>query len=288
MDFDEIRKLTIVALFSDEVLMERLVLKGGNAINLIHKLGSRSSLDLDFSLDGDLSDLSDAEGRIFHALKDRFDSAGLVVFDEKLQEKPKIKGINNRPWWGGYELSFKVIEREKYNQFKSGTHAKMQINALPIGANQERVFRVDMSKNEFTDGKIKVELDYYTIYVYTLAMVVIEKLRALCQQMPDYVIKPRGNPRARDFYDVHLILTEGGVDIASPENLALARSIFAVKQVPLQLLSLIRNYREFHRPDWPAVIASVKTELNEYDFYFDYVLSQIERLKSLWVEESPL
>ena len=35
MDFDQIRRLTIVALFSDDELSERLVLKGGNALSLV-------------------------------------------------------------------------------------------------------------------------------------------------------------------------------------------------------------------------------------------------------------
>ena len=48
MDFDEIRRHTIVALFSDDALLEGLVLKGGNAISLIYGFGNRASLDLDW------------------------------------------------------------------------------------------------------------------------------------------------------------------------------------------------------------------------------------------------
>ena len=36
MDFAEIRRVTITALFSDHVLYERLVLKGGNALSLVY------------------------------------------------------------------------------------------------------------------------------------------------------------------------------------------------------------------------------------------------------------
>ena len=38
LDFDQIRKLTIAALFSDDELLERLVLKGGNALNFVYRL----------------------------------------------------------------------------------------------------------------------------------------------------------------------------------------------------------------------------------------------------------
>jgi hypothetical protein len=39
-----------------------------------------------------------------------------------------------------------------------------------------------------------------------------------------------------------------------------------------------------HRPDWPAVVAAVAESLNEFDFYFDFVVAQIAALKTLWVE----
>jgi predicted nucleotidyltransferase component of viral defense system len=50
LGFEDIRKLTITALFSDEVLFEQLVLKGGNALSLVHGISPRDSLDLDFSM----------------------------------------------------------------------------------------------------------------------------------------------------------------------------------------------------------------------------------------------
>ncbi len=50
VDFDEIRRLTITALFSDDELYEQIVLKGGNAISLVYGYSSRGSLDLDFSI----------------------------------------------------------------------------------------------------------------------------------------------------------------------------------------------------------------------------------------------
>ncbi len=45
IDLDEVRRLILIALFSDDELMEALVFKGGNALALIHKVGSRASLD---------------------------------------------------------------------------------------------------------------------------------------------------------------------------------------------------------------------------------------------------
>ena len=35
MDFEEIRRQTIIALFSDDVLFDQIVLKGGNALGIL-------------------------------------------------------------------------------------------------------------------------------------------------------------------------------------------------------------------------------------------------------------
>ncbi len=167
MTFEEIRRITIIALFSDDELVDQLVLKGGNALSLIHKISSRTSLDLDFSLATDLGDLDDARTRIFRALKDRFDSHGYVVFDEQLKRKPRLDGPDERPWWGGYELKFKIIEKKKHQQL-SNHPEKRSIDAQTVGPGQRRVFMVDLSKHEYTDGKQEFELENYAIYVYSL------------------------------------------------------------------------------------------------------------------------
>jgi predicted nucleotidyltransferase component of viral defense system len=88
MDLKEIRRIVIIALFSDDELMEKFVLKGGNALDLIHRIGTRSSVDVDISMPDDFTDPEDAQRRIFRALRDRFDAAGFVVFDEAFEPKP--------------------------------------------------------------------------------------------------------------------------------------------------------------------------------------------------------
>jgi hypothetical protein len=238
-------------------------------------------------MDSDFADLPDARMRLFQGLHDRFDAMGFVVFDEQLEPKPRLKGADTKPWWGGYELRFKIIERQKYEVLK-GRPDKLRINATVTGVNQERTFTVDLSKCEYTEGKVKQEFDYYTIYVYTPEMIVIEKLRAICQQMPDYTHRGFPSARARDFYDIHGAVTKVGIDLASKRNLEIARHMFAAKQVPLSLLAKIREQREFHRPDWPSVRGTASDTVEEFDFYFDFVVDQVERLKSLWVEDAPL
>lgn len=284
---DEIRKQTIIALFSDEFLFERLVLKGGNAIHFVHQLPFRSSVDLDFSMAGDFEDLEEAKQHLFSTLKNHFSALGFVVFDERLSPKPRIQGVDELPWWGGYELLFKLISREKFDRLRYYPE-KMRIDALPVGPRQERSFSIDLSKYEYTDAKATLGLGEYSIPVYTLEMIALEKLRALCQQMPAYGIKGQRTRRARDFYDIHLIASEGGINLTAEKNRQLLYLIFEAKQVPLELLAQIGDYREFHRENWSSVIDAVGGGTEGYDFYFDFVLGLVEDLKPFWMKDAPL
>lgn len=286
MNPEEIRKQTILALFSDEFLFDRLVLKGGNAIHLVHKLALRSSLDLDFSMAGDFEDLEEAKRHLFASLKNHFSALGYVVIDELLTSKPKVQRSEDRSWWGGYELRFKIISREKFRQLRDRPD-RLGVNALTVGPRQERSFSVDLSKSEYIEAKAIVDFGEYPIPVYTLDMIAVEKLRAICQQMPEYEIKGVRTQRARDFYDIHLIVTKRNTDLDSAANHDLIRNIFAAKRVPLELLGRIADYREFHRGDWPAVLDAVGGIANSYDFHFDFVLALVERLKPLWEKDAP-
>jgi predicted nucleotidyltransferase component of viral defense system len=283
MDFAEVRRLTIVALFSDDKLFEQLVLKGGNALSLIYRLSPRTSLDLDFSIEEDFSDLDDTRRRVLRAVRNRFSAAGYAVFDDTFEPKPRVPGPNQEFWWGGYELKFKLIEEAKHKALGGNIEA-VRRNALVVGPEQQRNFSVDMSKYEYCQGKVERELDHYAIAVYSLEMIVIEKLRALCQQMSEYPRRIHPSPRARDFYDIYTVVTTARIDISTPTNIELARHIFGAKQVPLALLDKMDEMREFHRPDWPAVVSAVGEKLKEFDFYFDFVIGQIRALKALWME----
>ena len=113
IDLAEIRKLIIVSIASDDMLMERLVLKGGNALELVHHIGGRASLDLDYSMEDDFDDLGDVKERLFRALRERFDSVGMVVFDYKFETRPATMSSEQGVTWGGYTAEFKLISRER-------------------------------------------------------------------------------------------------------------------------------------------------------------------------------
>lgn len=269
-------------MFSDDSLMEQLVLKGGNALRVAYGIGNRASLDFDFSLPSDFADPDDAKRRILGSLRDRFDSAGYVLFDEVFEEIPlwRDDGESSK----GYSIRFKLIEKERYGRLKGDLPA-MQRSAQTVDeGTQQRTFTIEISKDEYCGDKRRVSLDDYSIYVYSPTMIAIEKLRAICQQMPEYTLRKYKTSRARDFYDIRTLIEVLGVNLSAPESLELFKRIFAAKEVPLRLLRRIPDYRAFHEAGWAYVVSSAEKAPAPFDSYFDFVIHEIERLEPLWME----
>lgn len=281
MDPDFIRRVIIRGLFSDDALLGQLVLKGGNALHLVHKIGNRSSLDIDVSLEHDFADAKNSVERIFVSMRKRFAAEGLHMFDEDFEEQGGGAKDEKGRIWGGYQLTFKVIELRRYEELGKDL-SKAQIQSLPVGPSQERSFTVQISRFEYCAGKEEVEFDDFLVCVYTPAMIAFEKLRAICQQMPEYPLRKNRTPRARDFYDITVISLWEGIDFGSSKNHALVKHIFEAKLVPLNLIAKIQVQREFHRQDWTQVQNAVPISLKEFDFYFDFVVKQAQLLKPLW------
>jgi hypothetical protein len=283
MELSEIRRIAITAMFADDYLLDRVVLKGGNALNLIYGVGTRASLDLDFSIEADFPDPDEARDRIFRALRARFDSAGYVVFDETFAPRPAVAKATQSPRWGGYLVEFKLTSRELFDRLHRDVNA-LRRQSLVIGPAQMKVFTIDLSRYEYCEQKRECELDDFIIYVYTPEMIAVEKVRAICQQMPEYAVNTHHHPRARDFYDIALVIRECSVTFAAPELHQLVRDIFAAKEVPLSLIGHIDRHREFHRADWPKVEQAVAEQLAAFDDYFDFVVTETAKLQPLWVE----
>ena len=282
MDFAEIRSLVIVALFSEDQLLDQLVLKGGNAINLIYGYGSRSSLDIDCSIDGDFAHPDQIGDVVLRALRARFREKDHEVFDFSFEPRPSVRRSDINSRWGGYAAEFKIIERARLER-AGGSLENMRRTALEIGPSHQRTFRVDFSKYEFCGEKRQEELQDYAIFVYTPEMLSLEKLRAICQQMEEYTMQRNRSPRARDFYDIYVVLNEAKIDWADRKCVEIARGIFGAKDVPPRLIELIPRYRHFHQQDWPSVENSVSERLESFDFYVDFVVRESAKLQPLWV-----
>lgn len=284
---DEIKKLVVIAVFSDDQLMEQMVLKGGNAMDLIHNISTRASVDVDLSMASDFAatDRCDIRDRLEKALKQTFRPAGYEVFDVKMQNRPRTVTPDVADFWGGYRIEFKLADRAAFEKFSEDIR-QLRRHALPLG--QGPKFMIDISKFEYTDGKQPQELHGYRIFVYSPEMIVAEKLRAICQQMPEYgpVVK-RGRPgasRARDFVDIHALVTKRHLDMGTSDNRTLISNMFEAKRVPLHLLGHISKYRDFHQMDFQAVRDTVKPGvlLKDFIFYFDFVTNLVDQLEPLW------
>lgn len=287
---DELRRRIIISLVSDDELMELLVLKGGNAIDLVHGLAGRASLDLDFSLPGDFPDpdLLAMEDR-FRALLERgLAEVGYTAIDVTLQPKPGKVTPDLKDFWGGYLLTFKVISIETFEMY-AGDERSRRTRSEDIGSGHRKNFKVDFSKHEYCEGKKPHDIEGYRVWVYTPVMIVCEKLRAICQQMPEYRESGKSQtaaPRARDFFDIHLLVDEAGVDLKSPDTKDLLQAIFEAKRVPLHLLDEIKARSNFHRDNFASLraVTSPGTTLKDFDYYVNHVVECVELLKPFRVK----
>jgi predicted nucleotidyltransferase component of viral defense system len=283
-DIQHIKQLAIIALCSDDELMEMLVLKGGNAITLLYREHSRASIDIDFSIeeDFDKSDLPKIRKKIETQLTTTLGEHGYIPFDIKFTEKPEVKPYGTKEFWGGYSVTFKLATKQAYEEHKDNIQ-NLRVRSLGIGQSEKRTFNIDISKYEFCRNKVQEEIDGYTVYVYTPEMLVTEKIRAICQQMEEYELCTK-SARARDFFDIHLLMEKYAIDLMDKDNLELIKSIFQAKEVPLSLIGKIPEYRDFHKRDFASVEDTVPSgvELMEYDDYFDYVVEKVMPLKVLW------
>jgi len=164
MEADEIRKLILKAIYSDEWLYNQLVLKGGNALSLVYEIGGRSSLDLDFSIKTDFNNNAEVASRLFHALKTAFNQIGMEVFDFHLEPKPKI---TQDDWWGGYKVEFKLITKALAKTLDNRI-GDMRRRTITIDAgSQRRKYSIEISKYKYTEDKNEVTLDDVRIWVYS-------------------------------------------------------------------------------------------------------------------------
>lgn len=288
-DLEWLRTQFILALAESATLRSLLVLKGGAAVALVHRVGMRASTGLDYSIAGDAENPSELGERIFAALRSRLEPQGLVVFDASFVARPE--SAVSDPTWGGYAALFKLIERKHFDAL-AGNIERIRRQALSVtgGLQATRTFRVEISKFEHCEPNVVMLIaEGISCRVYSRELLVAEKLRALCQQMPEYTPRRHPAPRARDYYDLHALLTEGGIDLADEDMHDLVRVVFGAKSVEVELLTRLDSHRDFHASDWPAVQNTIPAgRPAEFDFYVDFVVAEVRKLsKPLRMKDAP-
>ncbi|MFJ1491657.1 nucleotidyl transferase AbiEii/AbiGii toxin family protein [Capnocytophaga canis] len=268
LSIDEIKIQTLKALMSDQELMYGLVLKGGNALHLAYDISNRGSIDIDFSIKGSFSqeEYARLKSKFDALLNNQFSTKQIVAYDVHFYEKPKQGKVPN---WLGYCLEFKLVARELFDTHGNDID-KIRRESIKING-QSTKYKVDISAFEYVEGSSQKEIDGVLLNVYSPEMIVVEKLRALCQSMGAYKnIVPSSNTkqRARDIYDIEIIRSNFKSLNITKE---LIENIFEAKSVPVKFLGNIHTLREQNRQGWDTVIATVSPseKLLSYDDYFD-------------------
>jgi len=135
LEHEQVRRLAITAVFSDDYFFERVVLKGGNALAIALGLGGRSSLDLDFSIENDFENPAEAAQRLEAALNRRFASVGIVVVISLLVLVRSRHERSSKV--GGYLAEFKLLEEARYKKIGDDKQVRGR-ESMVIGPGQQR------------------------------------------------------------------------------------------------------------------------------------------------------
>jgi len=95
--------------------MDTFVLKGGNALEIGYKMSSRASIDVDVSMTSDFEDYEKILKKLENIFKETYKENDYIIFDFKMAPKPRVLSEKLKDFWGGYQITYKIIEQEKYN-----------------------------------------------------------------------------------------------------------------------------------------------------------------------------
>ena len=140
---------------------------------------------------------------------------------------------------------------------------------IPAGAASSKI-EIEISEYEYCDSAEKVELDGSIITCYSTALLILEKLRAICQQHPRY---PHGKlkNRARDYFDIYQLVKKHRSDELYPELRHHLPQVLTAKDVSVDLLKEIfePEFVEFQASHFASVEATVKETMEPFDFYLE-------------------
>jgi hypothetical protein len=155
-------------------------------------------------------------------------------------------------------------------------------NALiPEGSNSPKI-QIDLSENEYCGMSRTKTIHGTKIRAYSREMLVLEKMRAICQQHPKYPYRQQMKNRARDFYDIHGLTVD-----ASDEFIQRCRrhlnAVFDAKEVPLWLLGALWDDDAFvdeFRRGFDQVKDTVRGRLDDFDVYLEHTRFLIQDICS--------
>lgn len=272
MTIDHVIETLLLAIYSNKMLADKLILKGGQALRVKEKLINRFSADADFSTPQNIENTEIFFELLHTALSKEFHDQGYYVFSFKFTKRPKTLKTGAPDYWSGWGIEFKIIEANKRNLSKE----KLDREALiPDGAISPRI-TLDVSEYEYCGSIEKIKIGHSDVVAtsYSRTLLILEKIRAICQQHPKYPHK-NSDQRARDYYDIERLweksLQQDDETFFIEELQAHVRSVFAAKDVNTNLLVAIfeADFIEIQRSGWAQVVDTVKGRLQNFDYYVE-------------------
>jgi hypothetical protein len=270
MTITEVIDLSILAICRNPHVSKAVVLKGGSAIRLFEKDGHRLSIDADFSLEQNLENDEDIFfERIEKALSNEFKNKRLIVIDFAANRRPAKPKQGFPLSWGGWECKFKLVSKD----FQHKPIEVQRRNAIiPEGSNSP-IMEIDISDGEYCGSKRSIMIRGVKVQGYTRELLILEKIRAICQQHPLYEFASRkGKNRARDFYDIQRLSQhiDDGFIKRCRQHL---EKVFKAKEVPLKLVNVLWD-EEFVTEQgmgFQEVVDTVSDKIEPFDVYVQHV-----------------
>jgi hypothetical protein len=267
MKIAEVIDQSVLAIFRDEKLSENMVLKGGSALRMLEQDRSRLSIDADFSVRVPIKDTGPYFDRIKRALSDRFEQQGFCVIDFIVTPRPETPKTGHPLWWKGWQCEFKLVQ-QAHSRFSLEVQRRRAF--IPEGSNTSKIM-IDISEHEYCGLDQKKPISGVLVYGYSKELLILEKLRAICQQYPEYRFHSNKN-RARDFYDIYRL--SRGLD-----NQLICRCrdhlnpVFDAKEVPVAMLKALwdEDFLAIQRLGFDQVGDSVEKPLFEFEIYLERV-----------------
>lgn len=282
ISIDEVIQISLIALYKEDIFNQNLYLKGGQAIRLKENIKTRFSADMDFSVEGKLKDHDAFFEKIKDTLYAEFLNNELYLFDFVFVKKPKVRAEGTPDFWGGWQVEFKLIEISK--KLKKIEDQRREA-LIPSGCQSSKM-TIDISEYEYCNSIEPFKLKTVEIKTYSRTLIVLEKIRAICQQHPTYILK-ENDSRARDFYDIEKLWQKVLKDKNQGPFIDDCKKhidhVFKAKEVPMNILELIfeESFIELQKQAWETVKNSVSERIDDFEYYVENLKQIVKLIKCI-------
>ena len=234
-------------------------------MRIFDRLESRLSIDADFSVKGTIPNEKTFFSMMKKSLGKTFRGHGLDVIDFKWQRRPKKKSIDKPDWWGGWVCLFKLVA---FSHRGKSLEVKRRNALIPAGAASPQI-EIEISEHEYCGTKRQKTIHGVTVLGYSRDLIVLEKIRAICQQSPDYKYTLTRN-RARDFYDIQKLTQNIDAAFVGRCRKQIDK-VFAAKEVPLSILKTLWDeaFIDEQGRGFDQVRDTVEGSISDFEFYVE-------------------